>query len=82
MYGGTPEAGFYTELCGASQRLPGGNTLITESEAGRAFEVTPDGTMAWEFVSPHRAGAHGEFVATLLDVVRVPGGVPEWVRSE
>ncbi len=45
-------ADFHTPLRGSAQRLPNGNTLITESDAGRAFEVTGAGDMAWEFVNP------------------------------
>jgi len=34
------------------QRLPNGNTLITEGEPGRIFEVTKEGEIAWEYVNP------------------------------
>src|SRR6059036_3002382 len=34
------------------QRLPNGNTLITESSFGRLFEVTREGEIVWEYVSP------------------------------
>ena len=44
---------FFTGARGANQRLPNGNTLITESNKGRAFEVTPDGDIVWEFFVPH-----------------------------
>jgi len=44
---------FFTGARGANQRLPNGNTLITESNKGRAFEVTPDGEIVWEFFVPH-----------------------------
>ena len=37
---------------GAAQRLPNGNTLITESERGRVFEVTPQKEIVWEFWNP------------------------------
>jgi hypothetical protein len=47
-----PES-FYSAARGANQRLRNGNTLITESDSGRAFEVTPDGEIAWEFVNPN-----------------------------
>jgi outer membrane protein assembly factor BamB len=57
---------------GSCQRLPGGTTLITESERGRAIEVTRDGEVVWEFVSPHRAGPQRNLVATLFEVVRIP----------
>jgi len=82
-FDGNAGNGFSTELCGASQRLPDGNTLITESESGRAFEVTPDRTVVWRYDSPYRAGKHGELVATLLDVVRLAPVPPlEWLRGE
>jgi hypothetical protein len=67
-----PDPGaLYSRTLGSVQRLPGGNTLITESENGRALEVTPGGDVVWEFHSPHRAGARGELVATLFEVIRV-----------
>ncbi|MDY7092028.1 MAG: arylsulfotransferase family protein [Acidobacteriota bacterium] len=43
----------YTIARGSSQRLPNGNTLLAESEDGRALEVTPDGEVVWEYYSPH-----------------------------
>ncbi len=44
---------FYTATRGTSQRLPNGNTLITESNKGRAFEVMPSGQVVWDFNTPH-----------------------------
>jgi hypothetical protein len=44
---------FFTRARGAAQRLPNGNTLITESNEGHAFEVTPEGEIVWEFFVPH-----------------------------
>jgi len=61
----------YTLTCGAVQRLPNGNTLIAETDFGRALEVTPGGEIAWEWVSPHRAGEDDELIATLLDIKRL-----------
>ncbi|MFH1501579.1 MAG: arylsulfotransferase family protein [Candidatus Eisenbacteria bacterium] len=71
-YSGTAGRPLYSETCGSCQRLPNGNTLITESDNGRALEVTPGGTIVWEFVSPFRAGEDGELIATLLEAVRLP----------
>lgn len=76
-YGGTDDS-FFSRTLGSCQRLPGGNTLIVESENGRALEVTPDGTIVWEYRNPHRAGADDEFVAALMDVVRLPVGFGGW----
>jgi len=57
---------FYTVSQGSNQRLPNGNTPITESEKGRAFEVTPDGRIVWEFWCPHKnqAGQRATIVRT------------------
>jgi hypothetical protein len=44
--------GFYTQSQGYAQRLGNGNTLITESERGRAFEITRDGKVVWEYYHP------------------------------
>ncbi len=43
---------FYVAWMGGSQGLPGGNVLITDSTAGRAFEVTRDGEVVWEYLAP------------------------------
>lgn len=67
-----PRHPFHSETCGTAQRLPNGNTLITETDAGHAFEVTRDQEIVWEFLSPHRAGDNGEYVASLFEVSRLP----------
>lgn len=78
-YRGTPERPFYSRTCGVAQRLANGNTLITESDGGRAFEVTPDGEIVWEFYNPRRAGENGQFIATLFELVRLPPDFPsDW----
>ncbi len=72
QYPPAPESDFHTPTCGTGQRLANGNTLITESDRGRAFEVTPGGEVVWEFFNPHRAGPERELIATLFEVRRVP----------
>jgi outer membrane protein assembly factor BamB len=47
-----PATDFFTESRGSNQRLPNGNTLITDSDRGYVFEVTPDGEKVWEFANP------------------------------
>jgi hypothetical protein len=42
---------FSTNISGA-QRLPNGNTLITEGANGRVFEVTNEGRIVWEYIYP------------------------------
>ena len=56
------QASFYTYIMGAQQRLPNGNRLITESMAGRIFEVDPNGRTVWEYVQ-----AYDDAYAALLE---------------
>jgi len=71
-YEGSDTRPFYSEKLGASQRLSNGNTLITESDGGRAFEVTPGGEIVWEFHNPHRTGDSGDLVARISEMRRLP----------
>jgi len=64
---------FFSQNISSAQRLPNGNTLITEGANGRLFEVTPDKEIVWEFFSP--AGPAGN-PGPLYRAYRVP---PEWV---
>jgi hypothetical protein len=43
---------FYSFMVSGADRLPNGNTLITEGASGRLFEVTPKRETVWEYVSP------------------------------
>lgn len=47
-----PPFAFFNGCQGGCQRLPNGNTLITDSIAGRIFEVTYECEKVWEYVSP------------------------------
>jgi hypothetical protein len=38
----------------SAQRLPNGNTLITEGNGGRIIEVTAGHEIVWEYISPYR----------------------------
>ena len=51
-YKENPVYDFSSFICSGAQRLANGNTLICECTKGRLFEVTRDGDLVWEFVSP------------------------------
>jgi hypothetical protein len=51
-YQDSPAWNFFSPRMGNAQRLPNGNTLITESSFGRMFEVTREGETVWEYVNP------------------------------
>jgi len=44
---------FYSGFISSAQRLPNGNTLITEGADGRLFEVTIEHEIVWEYISPY-----------------------------
>lgn len=54
-YKSDPPFAFFSSVCSGCQRLPNGNTLITDAVAGRIFEVTWDGEVVWEYISPFHA---------------------------
>jgi len=72
---------FFSPFRSGNQRLPNGNTLICECDAGHIFEVTPDKEIVWDFYSPfvgqgphhlgkriHRATRYSpEYVEPLLE---------------
>jgi hypothetical protein len=43
---------FFSPFRAGNQRLPNGNTLICECDAGHLFEVTPEKEIVWDFWSP------------------------------
>ncbi len=51
-YTGSPPSSFFSPWQGSAQRLPNGNTLICESNNGHVFEISPNGTIVWEFWNP------------------------------
>ena len=43
---------FFSRIGGGVQRLPNGNTLISETTSGNLFQVTPEGKTVWQYVYP------------------------------
>jgi hypothetical protein len=48
-----PNIRLYSSFISSAQRLPNGNTLITEGTSGRIIEVTPTHDIVWEYISPY-----------------------------
>ena len=63
-------AEFHCATRGLAQRLPNGNTLITNSEGGEAFEVTRAGSTVWQYFAPLLA--EGERRPVLMSLRRYP----------
>ena len=43
---------FFSPFISSAQRLTNGNTFISEGNYGRLFEITSDGEIVWEYISP------------------------------
>ncbi len=80
QYVADPPSAFYTATKGSVQRLPNGNTLMAESDQGRAIEVTPDGDIVWKFVCPHRESSEDR--AAIVRVTRYPHDVIDRIIKE
>jgi hypothetical protein len=78
QYTGTKETPLYSPIRSEIQRLPNGNTLITEASAGRIVEVTPDKQVVWEYINPVRAGADGKRIPIICNAQRI---APETVSA-
>ncbi len=66
VYAGDEKQLLESGIRSTEQRLPNGNTLITESDGARLLEVTKKGEIVWEFVNPVRAGENDELIPVLL----------------
>ncbi len=58
-YKANPPSDFFSAHSSGNERQPNGNTLIIESDKGRAFEVTPGCEIVWEYVNPRYISGMG-----------------------
>ncbi|MEU8678100.1 arylsulfotransferase family protein [Streptomyces sp. NPDC048560] len=71
-YAGKPAEPFFTELAGGCERLPNDNVLVTEAEKGRAFEVTRDEQVVWEWSTAKEHTGQPTSRVTLYRLAGVP----------
>ncbi|QPC41853.1 aryl-sulfate sulfotransferase [Kaustia mangrovi] len=60
-YKGSADKPLDSAIRSGAQRLPNGNTLVTESNGSRLLEVTGDGNIVWEYINPVRDGEGGAY---------------------
>ena len=78
VYKEAPTRNFYSHHISGQQRLPSGNTLICEGLWGRLFEVTPEGELVWEYISPfENASYDGNVVNWVFRALRYAEDSPE-----
>jgi hypothetical protein len=81
-YTGPVSEPLHSRRSGRVQVLPNGNTLVVETDRGRALELAEDGEAVWEFRSPYRVGERGGKVAGLYSLERVGADRASWLYSE
>lgn len=75
-YVGSADHPFDSSIRSTVERLPNGDTLITESNGGRLFEVAGDGRIVWEYLHPVRAGDDDELIPVMSSGQRIdPAGL-------
>ncbi|MFC2007001.1 aryl-sulfate sulfotransferase [Chloroflexota bacterium] len=75
IYASKGNTAFFSHIGSGCQRLPNNNTLICGSTEGHIFEVTSDGELAWEFISPVIRGS-GDILEGMPD--RAPMSNSVW----
>ena len=58
---------FYSSYISSAQRLPNGNTLITEGSDGRLIEVTKEHEIVWEYINPYFRKVAGNVSNNLMN---------------
>ena len=71
QYVGTAASPLESDIRSYAQRLPNGNTLITESNGGRILEVAQNQDIVWEFVNPVRGGPDNQRIPIICKAQRL-----------
>jgi hypothetical protein len=83
LFKGDRPGDFHSQECGSNHLLPNGNTLIVESDRGKAFELAPDGDVVWKYINPAQGGNELQYIATLFELERLPADFPvDWARRQ
>ena len=81
-YTGPKSEPLHSKRSGRIQLLPNGNTLVVETDGGRALELAEDGEVVWEFRSPYRTREREDLVAGLYSVERVGAEQTSWLDAK
>ncbi len=77
QYGTGDGEAFFSKNRGGVQRLANGNVLVADSNEGRAFEVTRDRKIVWEYYNEPRTVEGGVKRDAIYRITRIPTGIVE-----
>ena len=73
---------FFSDQRGSVQRLPNGNTLITNSQSGQVFEINTRGKIVWEFINFEKGLEDKKRVRIIYRMMRIPKKkVESWLKQ-
>ena len=78
-YTGSPAEPLHSRRSGGAEFLSNGNLLVVETDRGRAFELTPEKQVVWEYRSPYRSGAQRDRVAGIYSMQRIDESEVAWL---
>ncbi len=82
QYQAKPPEKFFSDQRGSVQRLPNGNTLITDSQSGRVFEINTSGKIVWEFINFEKGLEDKKRARIIYRMMRIPKKkVESWLKQ-
>lgn len=64
--GSNEQTKFKETIVSGAQRLKNGNTFVVEGTKGHLFEVTPEGKLVWDMISPYEINTQGPWPNNFL----------------
>lgn len=78
-YAGSQASPLHSKRSGGAEFLSNGNLLVVETDRGRAFELTAEKQIVWEYRSPYRAGEQQDRVAAIYSMQRIDESELAWL---
>lgn len=81
LYPASENEHFFSSIMGTHQLLGNGNRLISESMAGRVFEIDSDGEIVWEYIRPYDS-SHAALIESAIRYDLDYFSVRDWSCTE
>jgi hypothetical protein len=82
LYEAVPPENFFAPYISGAQRLPNGNTFITDGSHGRLFEVMPLGEIVWEYLNPIFLAPDPERRSAIFRATAYPPAYPAFANHQ